>query len=133
MKFDMLTEDNFLLFAMKVYDNPQCKDMEEFYEDINRIKYLKRLFKKYKSTGTLRERLILNHLIIFTNVFGIIASNRILFHRIEKELHPYLKTFLVYLNLLPENIPEIELKTIPLDKRIIDRLRKIETNDAKTK
>jgi len=130
MKFDMLTEDNFLLFAMKVYDNPQCKDMEEFYEDINRIKYLKRLFKKYKTSGILRERLILNHLIIFTNVFGINASNRILFHRIEKELHPYLKTFLVYLNLLPENIPETELKTIPLDKRIIDRLRKIQANET---
>ena len=130
MKFDMLTEDNFLLFAMKVYDNPQCKDMEEFYEDINRIKYLKRLFKKYKTSGILRERLILNHLIIFTNVFGITASNRILFHRIEKELHPYLKTFLVYLNLLPDNIPETELKTIPLDKRIIDRLRKIQANET---
>lgn len=130
MKFDMLTEDNFLLFAMKVYDNPQCKDMEEFHEDINRIKYLKRLFKKYKTSGILRERLILNHLIIFTNVFGIIPSNRILFHRIEKELHPYLKTFLVYLNLLPENIPETELKTIPLDKRIIDRLRKIQANET---
>lgn len=130
MKFDMLTEDNFLLFAMKVYDNPQCKDMEEFHEDINRIKYLKRLFKKYKTSGILRERLILNHLIIFINVFGIIPSNRILFHRIEKELHPYLKTFLVYLNLLPENIPETELKTIPLDKRIIDRLRKIQANET---
>lgn len=130
MKFDMLTEDNFVLFATKMYDNPQCKDMEEFYEDINRIKYLKRLFKKYKATGILRERLILNHLIIFTNVFGIMPSNRILFHKIEKELHPYLKTFLVYLNLLTDKIPEADLKIIPLDKRIIDKLRKIESNET---
>jgi hypothetical protein len=130
MKFDMLTDENYLLFAMKVYENPQCRDMEEFYEDMNRIKYLKRLFKKYKSSGILRERLILNHLIIFTNVFGVMPSNRILFSRIEKELHPYLKTFLVYLNLLPEQIPEADIISIPLDKRIIDRLRKIGTNET---
>jgi len=122
----MITEDNFMVFAMKMYENPQCKDIEEFHEDLNRIKYLKRLFKKYKASGVLRERLILNHLIIFTNVFGITASNRILFSRIEKELHPYLKTFLVYLQLLPEKIPEADLISIPLDKRIIDRLRNIE-------
>jgi len=126
MNFNMITEDNFMVFAMKMYENPQCKDIEEFHEDLNRIKYLKRLFKKYKASGVLRERLILNHLIIFTNVFGITASNRILFSRIEKELHPYLKTFLVYLQLLPEKIPEADLISIPLDKRIIDRLRNIE-------
>ena len=126
MNFNMITDDNFMVFAMKMYENPQCKDIEEFHEDLNRIKYLKRLFKKYKASGILRERLILNHLIIFTNVFGINASNRILFSRIEKELHPYLKTFLVYLQLLPEKIPEADLISIPLDKRIIDRLRNIE-------
>ena len=126
MKFDMITEENYLLYAMKVYDNPQCKDVEEFYEDLNRIKYLKRLFKKYKSTGLLRERLILNHLIIFTNVFGIEGTSRILFSRLEKELHPYLKTFLIYLHSLPERIPETDLLIIPLDKRIVDRLRNLE-------
>ena len=78
MNFDMLTDENYMLFAMKSYINPQCRDVEEFHEDMNRIKYLKRLFKKYKSNGILRERLILNHLIIFTNVFGINASARIL-------------------------------------------------------
>lgn len=122
----MITEENYLLYAMKVYDNPQCKDVEEFYEDLNRIKYLKRLFKKYKSTGLLRERLILNHLIIFTNVFGIEGTSRILFSRLEKELHPYLKTFLIYLHSLPERIPETDLLIIPLDKRIVDRLRNLE-------
>ena len=67
-----LNDDNFLMFAMKHYDNPQCKNIEEFHEDMNRIKYLKRLFRKYKTSGVLRERLILNHIIIFTNVFGIV-------------------------------------------------------------
>jgi hypothetical protein len=126
MNFDMITEDNYILFAMKIYDNPQCRDVEEFYEDLNRIKYLKRLFKKYKSTGILRERLIINHLIIFTNVFGVMGSARILFFKLEKELHPYLKTFLVYLHTLPEKIPETDVLIIPLDKRIIDRLRNID-------
>jgi hypothetical protein len=120
-----LNDDNFLMFAMKHYDNPQCKNIEEFHEDMNRIKYLKRLFRKYKTSGVLRERLILNHLIIFTNVFGIEAASRLLFSRIEEDLHTYLKTFLVFLNSMPENIPEVDLVMIPLDRRIITRLREI--------
>jgi hypothetical protein len=120
-----LNDDNFLMFAMKHYDNPQCKNIEEFHEDMNRIKYLKRLFRKYKTSGVLRERLILNHLIIFTNVFGIEASSRLLFSRIEEDLHTYLKTFLIFLNSLPENIPETDLVMIPLDRRIITKLREI--------
>lgn len=120
-----LNEDNFLMFAMKHYDNPQCKNIEEFHEDMNRIKYLKRLFRKYKTSGVLRERLILNHLIIFTNVFGVEAASRLLFSRIEDDLHTYLKTFLVFLNSLPEHIPEFDLITIPLDRRIIVKLREI--------
>ncbi len=120
-----LNDDNFLMFAMKHYDNPQCKNIEEFHEDMNRIKYLKRLFRKYKTSGVLRERLILNHLIIFTNVFGIEASARLLFLRIEDDLHIYLKTFLVFLNSLPNDIPEADLITIPLDRRIIIKLREI--------
>ncbi len=120
-----INDDNFLMFAMKHYDNPQCKNIEEFHEDMNRIKYLKRLFRKYKTSGILRERLILNHLIIFTNVFGIEAASRLLFSRIEEDLHTYLKTFLVFLNSMPENIPEVDLVMIPLDRRIITRLREI--------
>lgn len=123
MKFDMITEENYMLFAMKVYENPQCKSVQEFHEDMNRIKYLKRLFKKYKSTGVLRERLILNHIIILYNVFGIQSATRILFARLDKELHPILKTFLVFLHMFPDNIPETDLVSIPLDKRITDRLR----------
>ncbi len=129
MKFDMITEENYMLFAMKVYENPQCKSMNEFHEDMNRIKYLKRLFKKYKSTGVLRERLILNHIIILYNVFGIEAATRILFARLDKELHPILKTFLVFLHMFPNKIPEIDLVSIPLDKRITDRLRNFDKDE----
>jgi hypothetical protein len=120
-----LNDDNFLMYAMKNYRNPQCKNIEEFHEDMNRIKYLKRLFRKYKTSGILRERLILNHIIIFTNVFGVEAAARLLFSRIEDDLHIYLKTFLVFLNSLPENIPEVDLIAIPLDRRIITKLREI--------
>ena len=125
----MITEENYMLFAMKVYENPQCKSVQEFHEDMNRIKYLKRLFKKYKSTGVLRERLILNHIIILYNVFGIQAATRILFTRLDKELHPILKTFLVFLHMFPDKIPETDLVSIPLDKRITDRLRNFDKDE----
>ena len=125
----MITEENYMLFAMKVYENPQCKSVQEFHEDMNRIKYLKRLFKKYKSTGVLRERLILNHIIILYNVFGIQAATRILFARLDKELHPILKTFLVFLHMFPDKIPETDLVSIPLDKRITDRLRNFDKDE----
>ena len=125
MKFDTLDDDNYMMFAMKVYNNPQCKNISEFQEDMNRIKYLKRLFRKYKSSGQLRERLILNHIIIFYNIFDPISATRLLFSRIEKDLHPFLKTFVVFLNTLPDKIPDVDLVSIPLDRRIINRLREI--------
>lgn len=125
-----LTEDNYVLIAMKRYTNPQCTTVDEFYEDLNRTKYLKRLFRRYKTTGNLRERLILNHIIIFCNVFGVELATRLLFFRIEAELHSLLKTFLVYLNCLPDkDIPEIEnLVEIPLDPKVIEVLRGLEEN-----
>ena len=125
MDFLKINDSNYVMFAMKHYDNPDCKSVEEFHEDLNRIKYLKRLFRKYKTTGILRERLILNHIIIFYNIFGIEAATRLLFSRIEEDLHPYLKTFIVFLNSLPKTIPEYDLITIPMDTRIIAKLRKI--------
>ena len=125
MEFVKLTDDNYIMYAMKHYDNPQCTNVEEFHEDMNRIKYLKRLLRKYKTTGRLRERLILNHIIILYNIFGIEAATRLLFTRIEEELHPHLKTFIVFLNSLPEKIPEYNLIEIPMDIRIINKLRKI--------
>jgi hypothetical protein len=125
MNFDILNDDNYMMFAMKMYNNPQCKNISEFQEDMNRIKYLKRLLRKYKASGELRERLILNHIIIFYNVFDIVPATRLLFSRIERDLHPYLKTFIVFLNNLPQNIPETDLLNIPLDRRIINKLMEI--------
>lgn len=119
--FDDLTEENFELFAAKNYNNPQCVDIEEFHEDLARFKYLKRLLRKYTQTGEIQERLVLNHLIILYNVFGIPAANRMVFYRIEEELWPALKTFLVYLNYLPES----EKVEIPLDQSIVKILRTI--------
>ena len=121
-----LTETDFLMYAMKHYNNPECGGIDEFHEDLNRIKYLKRLFGKYQNQGILKERLILNHIIIMYNVFPIIPATRLLFHKIEEKYHIPLKTFLVFLGNLPnESIPEVEIDMIPLDQRIINTLRKI--------
>jgi hypothetical protein len=125
MDFSVLNDDNYVLFAMKIYENPQCSGIDEFHEDLNRIKYLKRLLRKYKTHGILREQLILNHLIIFYNVFGIEGATRLLFSRLETDLHPQLKTFIVFLHNLPEKIPEVDLLMIPVDIRIANKLRRI--------
>ena len=98
MDFSLLTNSNFLLYASKHYENPQCEGMHEFREDLNRIKYIKRLLRKYVKSGILRERLILNHIIILQNVFGPVVCSRILFFKINKELHSQLKTFLIFLS-----------------------------------
>lgn len=119
--FDELTEENFILYAAKNYNNPQCLDVEEFYDDLARFKYLKRLLRVYRRTGEIQERLVLNHLIIIYNVFGIEAANRMVFHKLEEELWPVVKTFLVFLNFLPET----ERVEIPLDLKIANILRKI--------
>jgi len=125
MEFKSLNDKNFLLFATQHYDNPQCESMDEFNEDLNRIKYIKRLLKKYKKTGVLRERLLLNHIIILQNIFGPICCSRILFFKIETELHSELKTFLVFLNYLPDELPDVKVDEIPLDNKIITALRNI--------
>lgn len=128
MPFEKLDESNFILYAAKHYDNPQCLDTEEFYDDLKRFKYLKRLFGKYDETGELRERLIINHLIVLYNVFGIHAT-RMLFLKLEP-YYVYLKPFLVLLNYMPDKVIIGENKTIyssdiPMDKNIIEVLRKI--------
>lgn len=129
MKSERLTEENYILYAVKNYDNPQCTGMREFQEDMARIVYLKRLFRRYRKTGILRERLILNHIITLYNVFGMEAATRLLFFKIEPELHYILKTFLVFLEYLPEQQPKYQLDAdiigMGIDTRIADRLRKI--------
>jgi hypothetical protein len=111
--FDDLNEENFTIYAMKCYTSPHCI-MSEFESDIKRTKYLKRLFRRYKITKSLKERLILNHIILLNNVFGTEATARILFYKIDERDYDILKTFLVYLNLLPDGVYGINGKNIPL-------------------
>ena len=130
MIFDDLNDDNFLMYAMKEYNDVQCTDIEEFYDDLKKIKYIKRLFNIYKNNGQLKERLILNHLIVFYNVFSVQAGTRILFYKIEKDFWPILKTFLIFLDRMPEKIDSIRGETVRasdilLDDGIITRLRSI--------
>lgn len=126
MLFDILNDENFMMFAMKNYINPQCKNIYEFYEDLNRIKYIKRLLGKYTKKGIIKTRLILNHIIILNNIFGNSACSRILFHRLEPEFHSSIKTFLDFLNYLPEEIPEVDLNKIPKEHKILIELEKIQ-------
>lgn len=116
-------DEFFLSYALDNYDNPSCSGKEEFEEDLNRIKYIKRLFGRYQSTGELKERLILNHLIIFYNVFHMEAASKMLFYKMEERFKPLLKTFLVYLNYLPNDVEEY-IK-IPLDTKVVEILRRV--------
>lgn len=126
MSFGKLTNDNILNYALKNYDNVGTTNIDEFYQDFKMIpKYLKRLFNRYRETGDLKERLILNHMIIFYNVFGAEAATRMLFFRTDPEHYGTLKTFLVFLNRCPDIVDGINTKTIPLDQKIINTLRGI--------
>lgn len=126
MKFETLTNENFVMFAMKHYKNPSCEGIDEFYEDMNRLKYLKKLFQIYVNTGVIKDRLILNHLIILQNVLGLECSGRILFFKMPEQMYPILKTFMVFLNTLPTtDIPEADITSIQLDPVIVDILRNI--------
>ena len=128
MVFDDLIEKNFLLYAMKEYNNPQCVQVEEFYDDLKKVKYIKRLFNQYLKEGVLKERLLLNHIIVFYNVFPVRSATRMLFLKIEEKFWPILKTFLVYLSYMPEIIDSINGRAIvsddiQLDQGVVDRLR----------
>jgi len=118
-----LNSKNFLDYALRNYENPECKDIDEFSEDVNRIKYLKRLFSRYEQDNDFKSRLIVNHLIVFNNVFGVLPSARILFYRVEEKYHPALKTCLDFLDRLPRAIPETDLDKIPIDHRILKKLQ----------
>jgi hypothetical protein len=129
MKFDNLDSSNFLLYAAKHYDNPQCFDTKDFYDDLKRFKYLKRLFNRYKETGELKERLIINHLQVLYNLFGAEATTRMLFFSLKKH-HECLKPFLILFNTMPEIIKNIEgndilNSSITMDLKIVETLRKI--------
>jgi len=125
-----INNKNYLIYAAKFYENPNCSDTKEFYEDLERIIYIKKIFNKYKRTGEIQHRLVLNHLIILYNVFDNMALTRILFLKLDK-YHSLLKPFLVFLNIIPEvvfninNIDKIYTTNILMDEGLIKILRQI--------
>ena len=128
MIFDDLTDANFLMFAMKEYTNQQCTNIDEFYDDLKKIKYIKRLINRFLESGKLKEILILNHLIVFYNVFDNKAATRLLFFKIEEKYWAVLKTFLIYLSMMPETVKgirgeDIISSDIQLNQEVIDKLR----------
>ena len=127
MSFDDLTNDNILIYAVKAYDKPNCI-MSEFKEDMKRFNYLKRLFKRYRKIGELREQLVLNHLVVICNVFGPEVATRLLFFKMSKDDYSALKTYLLFLSCMPERVRGIKgqdliSSEIPVDMTIADILR----------
>ncbi len=126
----LLTNDNALLYSAHFYDNTQCHSTAEFYEDLKRFKYIKKLITRYIQTGELKERLILNHFVVLKNVFGPIPLVRLCFLKMPEQLK-YIKPFLLLLDILPENVINVgtegvqKTDMIPMDEGIIDALRKI--------
>ena len=111
--FDKLTNRNFELYASQNYNNPECESVDEFKEDLSRFKYLKRLLRRYETSEDLQERLILNHLIVIYNVFGIEAANRMVWFKVNEEHWHFIKPFLVFLNYLPED-EKVEVSMLSL-------------------
>jgi hypothetical protein len=129
MSFDNLTGENILMYAMKIYDKPNCI-MSEFKEDMKRFNYLKRLFKRYRKVGEMRERLVLNHLVVLYNVFGAESLTRILFFKMSKDDYSILKTYLTFLSCMPEIVKGIKghdilSSDIAVDMTIAKVLREI--------
>jgi len=128
--YEDLTEENFMLFAAKYYENPHCTDLLEFHDDLKRIRYLKRLFKKFEQSGELKERLILNHLLVLYNVFETRAMTRILVFKLSEQLK-YLKPFLLFLNYWRDDLGMINGNKfvdseVPLDATIVKMLREVD-------
>jgi hypothetical protein len=123
MIFNELNEDNFLLFAIKNYENPQAVTKEDFDKDLNHFKYIKRLLKRYKNTGQLKTHLLLNHFIILYNIFGE-AATPMLFFKIEKELWSSMKTFMIFLDKIPE-YPKCYIHNILIDSNCLQELQSI--------
>ena len=127
---DVITNENFLVYCAKNYNNPQCHSDEEFLEDLMRLKYIKKLVTRFVDSGELKERLILNHIIVLSNVFAPKILCKIMWLKMPEQL-PYIKPFLIFLNLLPDriyNVGEfnvIDTTLIPMDQKIIDVLRRI--------
>lgn len=127
MIFNELNEDNFLLFAIKNYENPQAVAKEDFDKDLNHFKYIKRLLKRYKKTGELKTHLLINHFIVLYNIFGE-ATTPMLFFKLEREMWSQVKTFIMFLNRLPE-FPKSYLNDIQIDLNCLEQLQKIYIKD----
>ena len=123
MRFDELNENNYLLFAIKFYDNPQAVTMDDFETDLKRIRYVKKLLKRYKNTGELKIHLILNHLIILFNVFND-ATVPLLFYNLDSQLWASLKSFLLFLNRFPD-YPKTQIHEIQEDQNCLSQLQAI--------
>ncbi len=126
MVFDELNNDNVTIYAVKAYDRPNCV-MSEFKDDMKRFNYLKRLFKRYRKLDELRERLVLNHLVVLCNVFGPEVATRLLFYKMAKDDYPALKTYLMFLSVMPDRVrgikgQDIISSDIPVDMKIADIL-----------
>ena len=119
--YEKITSDNIMMFAIKHYDNPQCEGEKEFHDDMKRFKYIKRLLRKYKETKVLKERLLLNHIIILNNLFGPEACVTLLLFKIQKEYWETLKSFLLFLNMIRDD----ELSEVEENKKVLDVLRKL--------
>jgi len=119
--FKKITKENWLFYAIKNYNVPDLDSEQQFYEDVKRFKYIKRLFRKYNTTGEFKVRLILNHIIILTNVFGNEAAATLLLYKVEREYWSLLKTFLQYLNVIRLD----ELSDIPVNKNLLSNLEKL--------
>jgi len=129
MLFDNLTPENIIMYAIKAYDKPNCI-MSEFYDDMRRFNYLKRLFQRYRKHNELREQLVLNHLMVIYNVFGPEVATKLLFFKMSKDDYSALKTYLLFLNYMPERIKgirghDILSSDINVDMKIANTLRKI--------
>jgi hypothetical protein len=123
MIFGELNEDNFLLFAIKNYQNPQSVTEDDFYKDLNHFKYIKRLLKRYKSTGVLKTHLLINHFIILYNIFGD-ATTPMLFYKMDKSFWSTIKTFIVFMNKLPD-YPHCYIHEVPIDDYCLRQLQGI--------
>lgn len=123
MRFDELNEDNYIIFAIKNYDNPQSSTIDDFEEDMQRFKWIKRLLKRYKTSGNLNLHLLINHFIILYNVFGD-AATPLLFYKLDKEFWSIVKTFIVYLGRLPD-YPKTVIHDISLDETCLSQLKLI--------
>ena len=124
MIFTELTSENFLLFAIKNYENPQAVTKEDFEKDLNHFKYIKRLLKRYRNTGELKAHLLLNHFIILYNIFGE-GTTAMLFYKIEEEMWEIMKTFVVFLDKLPE-YPHCYIHDVVIDDYCLSQLKGIQ-------